>query len=523
MGNKLCSSKNKRKRPILIVSLILAVVVAVYFIAQSFVTSKIKNAIKSNLEENIVLNYADLNVNLLLEQVNIYNIQIKCKDSVAKKDLITIEKIAIEDLNFSALLRTGTIEINRLIIENLKISVFIDKNRKKSSFDSEKPSFKKGIKIKNLEINNAIVVAQTMEDSILCRVDNLALHIKNLKLNETSLDSQIPFQYDSFKLTTGNVFFAINAFENIHMASVALDDTLIIRDFALKTKYTKEQMHQKIYIERDHVDLKIPIIALRNFNFKGPENSFQIKASSVLLKKLNLEIYRNKLLADDTTIKQLFGRKIKQVSFPINLPLLKIENGRVQYSELVSEQSKAGKIVFTELNSEITNLSNLSTEPILFKNKAKLMGVAPLLVDWSFYTENGANLFKASGIIKNFKTTAINPFLESNLRARAKGAINELYFTISGDGFVSSGTMKMNYNDFEFVVLKKDRLGVNKVLTVLGKIFTNDGSKTDQNGYRFGEISVKRDPTKSFFNYLWINVQDGIISTFTGNGKKEAK
>ena len=201
--------------------------------------------------------------------------------------------------------------------------------------------------------------------------------------------------------------------------------------------------------------------------------------------------------------------------------MLKIENGRVQYAEQVSEQSKAGNIVFTELNSEITNLSNRSTEPILFKNKAKRMGVAPLLVDWSFYTENGADLFKASRIIKNFKTAAINPVLESNLRSRAKGAINELYFTISGDTYVSSGTMKMNYNDFEFVVLKKNRLGVNKVFTVLGKICTNDGSKTDQNGYRFGEISLKRDPTKSFFNYLWINVQDGIISTFTGNGKKK--
>ena len=53
------------------VSLILAVVVADYFIAQSFVTSKIKNAIKSNLEEKIIFNYADLNVNLLSEQVYI--------------------------------------------------------------------------------------------------------------------------------------------------------------------------------------------------------------------------------------------------------------------------------------------------------------------------------------------------------------------------------------------------------------------------------------------------------------------
>ena len=151
------------------------------------------------------------------------------------------------------------------------------------------------------------------------------------------------------------------------------------------------------------------------------------------------------------------------------------------------------------------------------------MGAAPIKVDWTFYTKNEVDLFKASGVIKNFETTAINSFLEPNLRAKAKGTINELYFTFSGDSYVSNGDMKMKYQDFEFLILKKDRLGVSKILTAIGNLFTNDGSNTDDNGYRYGAISVNRDATKSFFNYLWINVQDGIISTLTGNGKKDKR
>jgi hypothetical protein len=79
----------------------------------------------------------------------------------------------------------------------------------------------------------------------------------------------------------------------------------------------------------------------------------------------------------------------------------------------------------------------------------------------------------------------------------------------------------MNYENFRFRVLKKDRMGVNKLLTFVGNIFTNDGSRTDKSGYRYGEIYAERDNTKSFFNYLWINVMDGIVSTLTGNGKKD--
>lgn len=79
----------------------------------------------------------------------------------------------------------------------------------------------------------------------------------------------------------------------------------------------------------------------------------------------------------------------------------------------------------------------------------------------------------------------------------------------------------MKYKDFRFMVLKKDRLGVNKFLTFLGNMIANDGSKTDAMGYRYGEIYAERDATKSFFNYLWLNVMDGIVSTLTADGKKE--
>ena len=66
---------------------------------------------------------------------------------------------------------------------------------------------------------------------------------------------------------------------------------------------------------------------------------------------------------------------------------------------------------------------------------------------------------------------------------------------------------------------KKDN--VNKFLTTIGNLFVNDGSKTDEDGYRHGTINVNRNQTKSFFNYLWLNVQDGLISTLTGNGEKK--
>ena len=110
---------------------------------------------------------------------------------------------------------------------------------------------------------------------------------------------------------------------------------------------------------------------------------------------------------------------------------------------------------------------------------------------------------------------------KSNLRTKISGQLDELYFTTSSNATEAVGDIKIKYKDLEFKVLGKDRLKVNKFLTKVGSLFIDNGSKADSKGYRYGEIKTERDPTKSYFNYIWLQIKDGIISVLTGSGKKE--
>ncbi len=83
--------------------------------------------------------------------------------------------------------------------------------------------------------------------------------------------------------------------------------------------------------------------------------------------------------------------------------------------------------------------------------------------------------------------------------------------------------MVMKYEDFKFTVLQKDREETNKLLTAIGNLFINDGSKTDGEGFRHGKINVERNTNKSFFNFLWVCVRSGTVSTLTGLGMKSGK
>ena len=236
-----------------------------------------------------------------------------------------------------------------------------------------------------------------------------------------------------------------------------------------------------------------------------------------------MEIYRDKLVQDDYEQKKLYSRMLSELPIDLNVSEVKINDGYIAYSELVKRGTVPGEIVFADLGATIGNVSNTykNGEKTQIKVMAQLMGEAPIELTWNFDASKENDAFYVSGVVTDFKSESINQFLRSNLRTEAEGDVQELYFTVSGDAISSSGDMKMNYEDFRFTVLKKDRMGVNKLLTFVGNIFTNDGSKTDKQGYRYGEIYAERDNTKSFFNYLWLNVMDGIVNTLTGDGKKE--
>ena len=173
------------------------------------------------------------------------------------------------------------------------------------------------------------------------------------------------------------------------------------------------------------------------------------------------------------------------------------------------------------VQATISNLHTQGKGDVAIDINAKLMDNGPFSLEWSFDPQNKANRFLAKGSLSNFKSESINPFLKTNLNAEVTGTIQQMYFTISGNELESQGDMKMKYDDFEFTVLKKDGLGVNKILTAVVNLFTKKGEKTDADGFRHGDFKVERNQTKSFFNYLWINLKEGLVDTMMGRGKKK--
>src|SRR5690606_5891249 len=152
---------------------------------------------------------------------------------------------------------------------------------------------------------------------------------------------------------------------------------------------------------------------------------------------------------------------------------------------------------------------------------AIFMENTPISVDWSFDDENGNDevVFKAD--VGDLAENQMNQFMDPDLNLRLNGEINKTYFTISGNDHASLIDLKLQYNNFDVVVLKQNGTEKNKLLSGLINIFVSKDSRDKQNEFRYGQAKdIERDRTKSVFNYLWLNIKAGLLSAVTGNGEK---
>lgn len=518
-------TKNTVIRVLFVLALLFAIVVV---IAQITAKSAVADFLERKLPHHVQLKYENMDANVLSGTIGLRDISIDFydRDSMLLNTKVTMDAIALEGLSYWDFLVNSKIDVRHLLLERPQVRHYPYRMLPKKYKEPEGVvQLLKVISLKELSVQNgSLDLLRDDVDSIALALRNLNFSVENTSTGPDQIVKRIPVDYGNYEMNADSLYVNLGPYEKLDVAGIHWNrEGARITGLQLQSKFGKRALSTHLMEERDHVDLKIPEMRLDSIRFGFEKDTFFIVTGKGIIDQPALELYRDKFVADDKATKKLYSRSIRQLPIHIDVPEIEIVNGTVVYSERVADVSNPGKLSFKSLNATLSNISNTyaSGEKTLIKARTKFMGEADMTLDWSFDINRTNDAFFASGTVSNFNATSINPFLESNVRAKASGSIDELYFTINGNSISSSGDMKMKYQDFRFQVLKKNRLGINKLLTAIGNIFIDDGSKTDAAGFRYGNIAAERDPTKSFFNYLWLNVRNGTLSTLTGNGEKD--
>ena len=100
---------------------------------------------------------------------------------------------------------------------------------------------------------------------------------------------------------------------------------------------------------------------------------------------------------------------------------------------------------------------------------------------------------------------AVNAFFKPAMNLKMDGKIDEIQTSFSGNNSTMSGDFTMAYDNLKIDILKKDGTK-NDFVSFVGNIFVENNDKKEA----VKVDNLKRDKTKSFWNYIWSFHREGL-------------
>lgn len=489
-------------------SILLLIAIASLVLNRVF-ESKIRAVVEDSLPKGIVTNNYNLTLSTFRGHITAENIIIKRKSA---NDIsgIELEQLSLNGLSYWKLLVSNTISFKEVSVSNVNITM--NRNTSvKEKFQGEPP---KAIIIKNFHAKNINVTLldDSLENSYL-EVNNFSVSLKNIRSDENLRQKKIPFEFENIDVYSGFISYHLNPYDVLSVKEFSLHNhQFSATDLAIKTIYGKEELSTIITTERDYIDLLIPVFTIDNFRFGNMDVSFFIANTAVHLENATLDIYRDKLVEDDLSVKPLYSKSIRELPFYLTVDSLFLNNTTIVYEEKVHPGHSAGRINFSELNAKIGNVSNTylpGEKKTTIDITANFMDNSPLKVHWEFDANNTQDFFTFRGELGELNTTKMNKFTKPNLNVDLEGEIHKTYFVIHGNDDESQIDLSLNYNNLK-VEIYDNHDKRNRLLSAVANLFVKKDSDTKDRVFKDGKGTAKRNKDKSFFNYLWINLQSGL-------------
>lgn len=505
------------KKLILTVLLLGAILIIATVSVNILLKNKLEDFIANRLPENMIRAHEGITVETFGGSLTVTNASLIIKNKRDKKEhtFVNVEKLKISDISYWDYLVNNEIHIETITLENPTIAYYQDRiEKKEDTLRNGIFAIYKPIIIDNLNINNTkFAIFEKGEDSTKLYTKGLSVEVGGIKIDNNTIARRIPLKYNTYKAKSDTVFVKVGPYENLTVKDFSIENrNAVFKNLHLKTKYSKRELSRLISKERDHYDLLMQSLSVEDIDFGFKNNRFFAKSKKVIIETPSVEIYRDKLVADDSSIKPLYSKMLRDMPFALTLDSLKITNAKLKYEERVKSENMGGSINFENLDAAISNVSNTYKSPKKTEVHitADFMGNTPIEVDWNFDVNAKTDAFVFKANMGSLVVDKLNSFTEPNLKVRLNGQTNKTYFTIDGNKETSTTDLKISYSNFDVSVLQKDGKRKNKFLSAITNLLISKNSKTEKDNFKEGIATASRDQTKSIFNFLWISIKAAL-------------
>ena len=535
-----------------------------------YISAKLKPSIKKELRELVLkstnglyqVEFSDLHTNLLTGSATILDVNI-IPDTNVYKQLITqkkapnnlyyikLKEIAIKRFHPLNIFLNKEIKISLLLFDKPEVTMvnkhfdFNDNKPprpNKSPYDFIKKLFK-SIRVEVVDFKNASFkhINNNGPISDIDSVANLNVSLRDWLIDSLSsqdttrlyLLKDVNLNLNNYSYATPDSMYHINVNQLSFNASSGIVN---IKEFGLIPRYSEKEFPKVNGYARDRFMIKLNNISLNGLNLPAYLQKRELIAKQMNIADGGISVFNDNSYPSLIRVKTgKFPHQLLQLfNTKLTLEKINLKNIDVSYAEFDRDSKHRGEITFNHTSGSITNVTNA------VKIKAKnnfmqadlvtyVMQEGKMDVNFKFDLNSPLGAFDYKGRLTNLDGKKLNQITKPlGMVQVKKGTINELVFDIKANQDVAKGTLDFRFNDLSVGLLKKvegkQRLVKQAWLSILANALIINSDNPNANGkFIAAKINYKRQPTASFFSFIWRSLFQGAKYSVGVTPQKEAE
>lgn len=363
-------------------------------------------------------------------------------------------------------------------------------------------------------VNAAVSVLKSNGEKSLS-VNELNANVKGFLMNSETDNNKLPFSWEDYNITGKRFFYDAGKYYHLTMASFHTNPSEIdIEYFKMVPKVTRSEFVRMIPMENDLFNLSANRVQLSGLQWKFEKDQPNILLNYAKFMQVDANIFRSKIPKDNPKEKPLYSKLLRSIKFPLLVKNLDLIQSKLVYEEDKPDTNGPGKVIFTQFNMNVKNINSNKRKgektevPIAIH--CQFMDASPMQVNWNFDTANRHDDFTIKGSIGKLPAADITPFIKPYMNITATGTISSLNFDFRGNNDRMTGTFRIKHKDLKVNLLDKDTKKKKNILSAVANLLVKKDSEKFPESV---DIEVERNKQRSFFNFYWKGIEDGLKKT----------
>ncbi|MDO3645316.1 hypothetical protein [Mucilaginibacter sp. L3T2-6] len=571
MEQQYIEPKRIRKWPFYLLGIVVLLAgTAYYFYNKYLASNRWKPILQAQLKELVLkstdslyhIEYSDFDLNItsgnaavmnfkLMPDTDIYNKLVALKKAPDNLFILNVKKLSIKNVGARKAYQEKILNIDDITIDKPNLTIInkrfkfndtVKVGKSKTPYEVISKVFKQ-LHIDSVSLNdislNYINKNKPVDKHIALK--HLDIHISDVVIDSLSDKSPDRFYYTKGIDVTVHDYDVFTP-DGMYKASLkkiffsTAQRKIILDKVAFTPRYNHDDFYKKTGKAGDIFNLKFKQIDINDIDLQTFLRDQVLWAGTMNVSSPDVKIYSNNAFKGKKTSK--IGKDphqaLQNVALDMKLKRLNIKNGNISYSETDAATQQTGEITFKHTNGYFLNVTNDDDQKKINPYmraviNTSFMGEAPLNVNFRFNLRARDGAFNYSGALGRFDGRKLDKLVKPLAMVHVESAdIDKLAFNINASNYSGKGKVEFYYKNLKIDLLKKvdgqAELQRQGLISTLANKLILDSSNPDSKGvFRPGPVDLKREPTVSFFSFLYKGILDGLKPSVGFDSKTEGK